>query len=473
MDARRFRSLFSVLLFGSDAFMLALAFALAHRIRLDFPWPDEAVDIQRLLDYWPVIVMFVAANVFLYFVFRLYHLVRATSRVDEFYAVVGGTTIGTLLMVAAAALTLKNTVFAVNLPRLMIFYAWFLGAVLVIAGRWILHQLRGILQSQGLVQDCVLVVGTGDAAQLVVHKIRGTSFLGYRLLGLVADNDSSGPAQGFDGVPVLGCTEDLPRLIDENAVDEVIIAMPEANDEEMLRVASLAHRERVSLKVFPTLFEIMAAGVTIDDLGGLPLLSIRDVALHGWKLTVKRAIDLVGSAAGLVALSPFLLLVAILIKFGSPGPVFFIQERMGLDTRPFPMFKFRSMRQDAEANGPGWTVKNDPRRTRLGAFIRRFSIDELPNLINVLLGDMSLVGPRAEQPAFVQQFRTMVPRYMERHHEKAGLTGWAQVNGLRGDTSIYERTKYDLWYVENWSIWLDVKIIIRTMVRFLFDHNAY
>ena len=209
MDARRFRTVFSVLLLGSDAFMLAVAFALAHRIRLDFPWPDEAVDIQRLRDYLPVVAMFVLGNVFLYFVLRLYHLVRATSRVDEFYAVVSGTTLGTLLTVAVASLTLKNTVFAVNLPRLMIFYAWALGAVMVIAGRYILHQLRGILQSQGLVQDCVLVVGTGDAAQLVVHKIRGSSSLGYRLLGLVADSDDAGPAQGFEGLAVLGCTEDF------------------------------------------------------------------------------------------------------------------------------------------------------------------------------------------------------------------------------------------------------------------------
>jgi Undecaprenyl-phosphate glucose phosphotransferase len=473
MDARRFRTVFSVLLFGSDVFMLSVAFALAHRIRLELPWPYEAVDIQRLRDYWPVVAMFLVANVFLYFLFRLYHLVRATSRVDEFYAVVSGTTLGTLLTVAVASLTLKNSVFALNLPRLMILYAWVLGALLVIAGRYILHQLRGILQSQGLVQDGVLVVGTGDAAQLVVHKIRGSSFLGYRLLGLVADGDGLGPAAGFDGLPVLGCTEDLPRLIDEHAVDEVIIAMPNVDDEEMLRVASLAHRERVSLKVFPTLFEIMAAGVTIDDLGGLPLLSIRDVALRGWKLSVKRAMDLAISAIFLVVFSPLLLLIAILIKLDSAGPVFFVQERMGLDARPFLMYKFRSMRQDAEAHGPGWTVKDDPRRTRLGTFIRRLSIDELPNFINVLLGDMSLVGPRAEQPAFVQQFRTMVPRYMERHHEKAGITGWAQVNGLRGDTSIYERTKYDLWYVENWSIWLDVKILIRTAARFWFDHNAY
>lgn len=473
MDARRFKTLFSILLLGSDAFMLAVAFALAHRIRVVFPWPDVAIEIQRLRDYWPVVVVFVASNLLVFFLLRLYHLLRATSRVDEFYAVFGGTILGTLLTVAIASLTLKNTVFAVNLPRAMIVYAWIIGALLVIIGRWILHQFRGILQSQGYVQDRVLIVGAGDAAQLVVHKIQGSPFLGYRLLGLVADGSRLGSAPAIGGFKVLGCTDDLPRLIDEQAVDEVIIAMPEADDDEMLRVASLAHRDRVSLKVFPTLFEMMAAGVTIDDLGGLPLLTIRDVALRGWNLTFKRSMDLAGSAVGMVLLSPFLLLIAVLIKLDSPGPVFFVQERMGLDARPFLMFKFRSMRQDAEADGPAWTIRDDPRRTRLGALIRRYSIDELPNLINVLLGDMSLVGPRPEQPAFVRQFQTMVPRYMDRHHEKSGLTGWAQVNGLRGDTSIYERTKYDLWYIENWSVWLDVKILIRTCVRFFFDRNAF
>jgi exopolysaccharide biosynthesis polyprenyl glycosylphosphotransferase len=372
--------------------------------------------------------------------------------------------------VAVASLTLKNSVFEVNLPRVMIAYAWLGGALLVIIGRWLQHQVRGIVQSRGYVQDRVVVVGTGDAARLVIQKIQSSPYLGYRLLGLV--NGTGGPPQ-LEGFAVLGCTEDLPRLIDEHAIDEVILAVPEADDEEMVRLISLAHRERVSIKVFPDLFEIMAAGVTIDDLGGLPLLSVRDVALRGWKLTVKRAMDVVLSAVGLVLLSPLLLLVAILIKLDSPGPAFFVQERMGLDSKPFRMYKFRSMRQDAELDGPGWTVKGDPRRTRVGAILRRFSIDELPNLINVLLGDMSLVGPRPEQPAFVDQFRQMVPRYMERHHEKAGITGWAQVNGLRGDTSIYERTKYDLWYIENWSVWLDIKILIRTAFRILFDRSAY
>jgi exopolysaccharide biosynthesis polyprenyl glycosylphosphotransferase len=242
----------------------------------------------------------------------------------------------------------------------------------------------------------------------------------------------------------------------------------------MVRLISLCYREGVTIKVFPDVFELMAAGVTIDDLGGLPLLTVRDVALRGWRLTFKRAMDLVGGAVGLVLLSPLMMLIAMLIKLESPGPVIFVQERMGLDAQPFPMFKFRSMRSDAEANGPGWTVRGDPRVTRVGRFIRRYSIDEWPNLINVLLGDMSLVGPRPEQPAFVEQFRAMIPRYMERHREKAGITGWAQVNGLRGDTSITERTKYDLWYIENWSLWLDIKIIIRTLAKnIFFDRTAY
>jgi exopolysaccharide biosynthesis polyprenyl glycosylphosphotransferase len=184
--------------------------------------------------------------------------------------------------------------------------------------------------------------------------------------------------------------------------------------------------------------------------------------------------DLAGSAVGLVLLSPFLLLVAILIKLDSPGPVFFVQQRMGLDGKPFWLIKFRTMRQDAEQLAT-WTTRDDPRKTRLGAFLRRTNIDELPQLINVLIGEMSLVGPRPEQPRYVEEFRARIPRYMERHREKAGMAGWAQVNGLRGDTSIEERTKYDLWYIENWSIWLDIKIILKTIWRTLTreDENAY
>ncbi|MEK6572797.1 MAG: exopolysaccharide biosynthesis polyprenyl glycosylphosphotransferase, partial [Chloroflexota bacterium] len=315
----------------------------------------------------------------------------------------------------------------------------------------------------------LLIVGTGDVARVVLQKIQWSPYLGYDVVGLVNGEDS--PPEVL-GVPVLGRSDDLPELIEKFDVDEVIIALPSASHEELIRLIGLCQRGKVSIKVFPDVFEIMSAGVTVDDLGGLPMLTVRDVALRGWNLMLKRAVDIAGSIAALVIFSPLMTLVAFLIKLDSPGPVFFIQERVGLDGQPFPMIKFRSMRQDAETSGQ-WTVKDDPRRTRLGSIIRRLSVDELPQLINVLLGGMSLVGPRAEQPKYVEEFQRRIPRYMERHREKAGVTGWAQVNGLRGDTSIEERTKYDLWYIENWSLWLDIKIILRTLIRGWLDPSAY
>ncbi len=183
--------------------------------------------------------------------------------------------------------------------------------------------------------------------------------------------------------------------------------------------------------------------------------------------------DIVGSVVGLIFLSPLMVFVSILVQLESPGPVFYVQERMGLDARPFAIIKFRSMRANAEKEGPGWTTSGDPRRTKVGNLLRKLNIDELPQLINVLIGDMSLVGPRPERPVYVEQFRRSIPRYMDRHREKAGMTGWAQVNGYRGDTSIAERTKYDLWYIENWSLLLDVKILLRTFLQFFRSPNAY
>jgi Undecaprenyl-phosphate glucose phosphotransferase len=271
----------------------------------------------------------------------------------------------------------------------------------------------------------------------------------------------------------LGGPEQLAELIDRHEIDEVIIALPEATHQEILMLIFQCERGSVSIKVFPDVFQIMASQVSIGDLGGLPLLSVRDVALRGWRLTLKRAVDVIGSFLGLVLLSPFMLLIGILIKLDSPGPVFYAQERMGLDAKPFWCLKFRSMRADAEKDGPGWTTKNDPRRTRVGELLRKFSLDEFPQFINVLLGEMSLVGPRPERPVYVEQFRRSIPRYMDRHREKAGLTGWAQVNGLRGDTSIIERTKYDVWYIENWSLRLDFKILIRTLINLFRERNAY
>jgi Undecaprenyl-phosphate glucose phosphotransferase len=325
--------------------------------------------------------------------------------------------------------------------------------------RGVQARIQRSLQVRGVGRTRVVVVGSGEPAATVLQRLVQTPRLGYDVVGLVP----------FDGirpwydVRVLGMVEDLSGLIDREGIDEVIIALPNSSSADMLRVISQCDRSTISIKVLPDQFQIMAGQMSVSELSGLPLLNMRDVSLRGWKLTLKRGVDLFGSAIGLVLLSPIMFLIAFLVKMDSAGPALFSQERMGLDGKRFFVIKFRTMKIDAEQNGPGWTTKDDPRKTRLGGFLRRTNVDELPQLINVLLGDMSLVGPRPERPMYVEEFRKSIPRYMERHREKAGMTGWAQVNGLRGDTSIEERTKYDLWYIENWSVWLDIKIILLTI----------
>jgi Undecaprenyl-phosphate glucose phosphotransferase len=365
---------------------------------------------------------------------------------------------------------LKNSPLEMNYSRGMILYGWALSIVCVTLGRLLHAQARAQLRRYGWGHDRVLIVGTGDIGRMIFQKIQSNPGLGYEVAGFITANGENGTLLG---APILGQASDLAPVIDRYQADEVIIALPEATHQEILMLISDCERGKVSIKVFPDVFQIMAGQISIGDLGGLPLLTVRDIALRGWKRVAKRLMDVVGAAVGLILVSPLMMLMAVLIKLDSRGPVFYAQERMGLDARPFKILKFRSMRQDAEAQGAGWTVEDDPRVTRLGRIIRRINVDELPQFINVLVGEMSLVGPRPERPVYVNQFRRSIPRYMDRHWEKAGITGWAQVNGLRGDTSIVERTKYDLWYIENWSLQLDVKILIRTVFNLLRSPNAY
>jgi len=470
MKNSRIRTLSTITLIVTDSVMVTVAFLIAYGIRWESTQLDPNVKLAPFGDYAGLLVVQIVAIGIVMFWARLYHQARAVSRVDEFYGVFGAVSIGMMMSVAVSTLLFKNLEF--DFPRLLIIYSWLLTIVLIMIGRLIYHAVQWRMQARGMGRERVLIVGTGDIGKLVLEKIKGSPHLGYEVIGFVHKNGETEPDNVL-GVPVLGNAEDLSRLIDERQVDEVIIALPEASDEEMLGLISKCSKASLSIKVFPDVFQIIATQVTIDDLGGLPLLSVRDVRQHGWRLTVKRLMDVTVSAIGLVIVSPLLFVTAILIKIESPGPAFYVQERMGLDAKPFKMIKLRSMRQDAEADGPGWTIENDPRRTKLGTFIRKTNVDELPQLINIFLGDMSLVGPRPERPVYVDQFRRTIPRYMERHKEKAGLTGWAQVNGLRGDTSISERTKYDLWYIENWSLLLDIKILIRTALRMFTDKNAY
>ncbi len=459
---QRVNLLFTVFLVLVDAMMVSVAFYLAYRLRL----LTEYVDIGPFPQYLGMMSIQIISMLFVFFFSKMYHRKRGPSQVDEFSSIFAAVSVGTVVAIALISFIFKNEM---DYPRLMMVYAWLLSLIFVSLGRYVHARVKRALQARGIGEDKVLIVGTGEVGQMILGKILHTPGLGYKVIGFV----DSGGGEGINGVPILGGIEDIPALIDANGVDEVIIGLPEASHQEILNIISKCEREKVDIKVFPDVFQIMASEVSIGDLGGLPLLTVRDIALRGWKLTLKRAVDLVCSAVGLVVLSPLMLLIAFLIKLDSPGPVFYFQERMGLDAKPFWTLKFRSMRQDAEAEtGPVWATENDPRCTRLGAFIRRLSIDEFPQLINVFLGEMSMVGPRPERPVFVEQFRRQIPHYMDRHREKAGLTGWAQVNGLRGDTSIVERTKYDLWYIENWSLLLDFKIMLRTLLRLFRERSA-
>lgn len=467
---RKTDALYTILLLINDVVMVALAFYLAFALRTAVGVPPP-INIGPFSDYVVMLVIQVVTMLVVYFFSRLYDVKRTMPRLDEFYRIFAATSIGTIVTIAATTFLFKNSRLQVDFPRVMVIYAWLLTVMLVTAGRSVLAWFRRVLRRRGLWADRLLIVGTGDVGRMILQKVRQTPTLGYRVVGFV-DGQTS-PGQQIMGIPVLGGIDDLPDLIKEHEVEEVIIGRSELTHQEALAIISRCERGQVGVKIFPDLFQIIATELSIGDLGGLPLLSVRDVALRGWKLTLKRAVDLVGSAMALIALSPVLMSVAAAIKLDSPGPVFYAQERMGLDAKSFWCLKFRSMRTDAEEKGPGWTTEGDPRVTRLGRLIRRFSIDELPQLINVFLGDMSLVGPRPERPIYVEQFRYSIPRYMDRHREKAGMTGWAQVNGLRGDTSIAERTKYDLWYIENWSLWLDFRIILRTFFAVFGDRHAY
>ncbi len=470
MTNQKIRTIYSITLVFLDAFLIAVAFVIAYKLRVTIEWPDPLNDVLSLSRYLSLLVILLFTIIFGLFAYRQYYIPRAASRVDQIFYIFVAVTLGTLTAVAIATFLFKSDNAILDYPRAMIVYAWLLTIIFLVIGR-ILHQMiRSWLRERGWGKDRVLLIGSGDMAQAILQQIISSPFLGYELIGVVDDNLEQTSVQE---IPILGAIEDLPHLIEHHDIDEVIIAMPEKGHRETVRIISYCERGRVSIKIFPDVFQFVTSQASIDHLGGLPLLSVRDNALRGYMLLFKRAIDIIGALIGLILFSPFMFMVAIAIKLESPGPVFFIQDRMGLDGKPFKMLKFRSMRRDAEESGPGWTTEDDPRQTRLGAFLRRFEVDEFPNFINVLLGEMSLVGPRPEQAHYVNQFQQIVPRYMDRHHEKGGMTGWAQVNGLRGDTSIAERTKYDLWYSENWSILLDIKIVLRTVWQIVERKNNH
>lgn len=340
----------------------------------------------------------------------------------------------------------------------------------VVIGRVLVRAVVELRHRSGRDLDRVLIAGNGDLARAVAERMKAHRELGFRIVGYLR----SGDAGEIPGLHCYGSIDDAERVIEGNEIDHVFVALPHASSETMVGLLDRLVRSTVSIHVVPDLLQFMVLRSRVEDIDGLPTINLSETRLDGWSLLVKRGFDLLVVAIALILFAPVMTAVAIAIWLEDRGPIFYRQVRMGLDGKPFEIFKFRSMLVGAEEEtGAKWAEKDDPRRTRVGRLIRAWSLDELPQLFNVIGGDMSLVGPRPERPQFVEQFRAEFPHYMLRHKVRAGITGWAQVHGWRGNTSIRMRIEHDLYYIENWSLMLDVKILFMTVLHGLRHENAY
>ncbi len=392
---------------------------------------------------------------------------RGRALVDQLFPLLSGIAFGAMLVLAGMSLYR-----GFEYSRLTLLYTAIVATVLLTLERYLLRSYETRLRRRGIGTDRVLVVGTGPAVELLIQRLSMFPQYGFQVAGVVDDQLSTGTS--FAGVQVVGQPGNLPHLIRELEIQQVFLAVGKVQNEQLLHLLKICDDQQVDFKLIPDLLEIMRTGVEAAVIDGLPLIGIRRNRLRGQAAFLKRAIDLVAAVILSIVLSPLLLVLAIAIRLSSPGPVLFRQQRVGLNGAPFTLVKFRTMIRDAEAEtGPVFAQPGDARRTAAGSFMRRFSLDELPQLYNILRGEMSLVGPRPERPFFVERFSGEVPRYLDRHQVRPGVTGWAQVNDLRGASSIAERTIYDIYYVENWSLALDLKILVLTLVRIFVQRHAY
>ncbi len=390
-------------------------------------------------------------------------------RSEELMSVLTGTLLGTVVLSGVLLWTRPGNPEEFYSRATLAIFA-LCEVLLVMFGRSIIRWFVERRHRAGKELDRVLVAGGGELARAVAERIGRQRELGFELVGYVAE-DPNGP---LAPLPRLGNLADAAQVVREQKIDHVFVALPQSSSGSMMALLDDLVREVVSIHVVPDLLQFMALRSRVGDLDGLPTINLSDTPLMGWSRFLKRSFDFVVALVALVVLSPLLAVIALLIYLEDRGPVLYRQIRMGLDGAPFEILKFRSMRVEAEKeSGAVWAEKDDPRRTRIGRIIRAWSLDELPQLWNVVRGDMSLVGPRPERPHFVEQFRTEFPHYMLRHKVRAGITGWAQVHGWRGNTSVRMRIEHDLYYIENWSLMLDLKILAMTVRHGLKHENAY
>jgi len=390
------------------------------------------------------------------------------SRVEEAFAVLVAVVLAVLVLNAGLAFYREF-----SYSRLALGLFAVLDVVLVTAGRWLLWGLLARVRRRERHRRRALIAGAGELGRLVAERLAGHRELGLDVVGFL-DDDPGKTGTRIGEVPVLGTLEDVERLAPEFGVDLLYVALPINAQHKTVRLLKRAEPLLLDVRVVPDLLQYYALRAGVEDLDGLPVINLSQIPLAGWNTLLKRTMDFVVGGLLLLVLLPLLAVIALLIFLEDRGPVFYRQLRMGLDGKPFMIWKFRTMIPDAEAeSGPRFAVPGDPRATRIGGWLRRLSLDEFPQLLNVLAGDMSLVGPRPERPEFVARFRERYPEYMSRHRVRAGMTGWAQVHDLRGNSSMRRRIAHDLYYIDNWSLALDVKILWLTALRFWRHRHAY
>ncbi len=457
---QRRRQIQVALLLAGDVLATAIAILIAYWLRFEVeihPVTKGVPPLEMYLRLIPVTALMWPA---VFYFQGLYQLRRLRSRFDELLRVALAVMLATILLTAFLTFY-RPSDFTYSRLFLPVFAV--LDVLLVALSRWwISDVLRRIRRSGGNLQS-VLIVGAGELGRRLVDSLEDHREYGFSVVGFL-DDDPGKQQRDIQGVPVLGTSQDLEAVIIEHGIDQVMIALPMSAHNRIVQLIRRAGQLLVGIKVVPDLLQYHVARAGTEDLDGLPIINLTQIPLQGWNQIVKRCFDVIGASLLLVAVGWVFPIVAWLIKREDGGPALYSQIRMGLDGRSFKLYKFRSMSIDRDTNGQGkWTRTDDPRVTRIGAILRRYNIDELPQLFNVLIGDMSLVGPRPEQPEFVERFKNRYPEYQARHRVRAGLTGWAQVNGLRGDSSIRQRVVHDLYYIENWSLALDLKILWRTL----------
>lgn len=457
-----------------DALVIGFAYALAWYIKIGNPWSGVTMHNKEAMAalYLMAAILIIPFYLVLYAVFHLYTPKRVQGRRVELANILKANTIGLLAISLFLWAGAKNK-YIFDFSRWMVVWFFGINIVLEFLERNIIRILLRSMRTKGYNQKHVLLVGYSRAAEGFIDRVAMNPDWGYAVRGILDDHEEWG--KEYKNVRVIGKTEDLNTILDLNTLDEIAITLSIREYEKLECIVAACEKSGVHTKLIPDYNNMIPTKPFMEDLQGLPVIHIRHVPLTSMvNASIKRIMDLIGAVLALILFSPVMLFAVIGIKLTSAGPLIFSQERIGLHNKSFKMYKFRSMEIQLPLKEKSeWTTPGDPRITSVGRFIRKTSIDEMPQLFNVLKGDMSLVGPRPERPFFVERFKEEIPRYMIKHQVRPGMTGWAQVNGYRGDTSIVKRIEHDLYYIENWTLGFDFKILFLTVFKGFINKNAY